>query len=102
MDADGRVFCKADFSDCSCSVDYAKESITLGATEYLMKPVDHDILKDTVGRLQLKAWQEDEKRESQVQEYEKICAKLSQGELKKLLDSYQDQPELIQSSCRTV
>lgn len=57
-------------------------------------PIFVGILKDTVAAA-LKTWQEDEKRESQVQEYEKICAKLSQGELKKLLDSYQDQPELI-------
>ncbi|MFQ9396172.1 MAG: hypothetical protein ACLR2E_21750 [Lachnospiraceae bacterium] len=70
MDADGRVFCKADFLTAHARFDYAKESITLGATEYLMKPVDHDILKDTVAAA-LKTWQEDEKRESQVQEYEK-------------------------------
>ena len=87
-------FAKLIFLTAHARFDYAKESITLGATEYLMKPVDHDILKDTVAAA-LKTWQEDEKRESQVQEYEKICAKLSQGELKKLLDSYQDQPELI-------
>ena len=73
---------------------YVFDGYEVGAYRYLMKPVDHDILKDTVAAA-LKAWQEDEKRESQVQEYEKICAKLSQGELKKLLDSYQDQPELI-------
>lgn len=41
-------FAKLIFLTAHARFDYAKESITLGATEYLMKPVDHDILKDTV------------------------------------------------------
>ena len=40
-------FAKLIFLTAHARFDYAKESITLGATEYLMKPVDHDILKDT-------------------------------------------------------
>ena len=54
-------FAKMIFLTAHARFDYAKESITLGATEYLMKPVDHDILMDTVAAA-LKAWQEDEKR----------------------------------------
>ncbi|MDO5422947.1 MAG: response regulator [Eubacteriales bacterium] len=74
--------------------EYAKESVALGAAEYLIKPVDHAVLRETVADA-LESWKEEAKRQSQLRDYETICAKLSKEELKKLLDPFQDQPELI-------
>lgn len=51
--------------------EYAQESIGLGASEFLIKPVDHDILKSTVEQV-LQQYQDDADLQQRALEYEKL------------------------------
>lgn len=59
-----------------------------------MKPVDHEVLKESVAAA-LQEYQREKERSDQLQTYQKIRANMSQEEFQRLIGSFREQPELM-------